>query len=89
MLLDAKVPGRLGGAGVPLPWGSIARAIERIRGSGRLVLAGGLLAENVAEAVAALAPDIVDVSSGVESAPGIKDHTRMRDFQRAAKRSSG
>lgn len=84
VVLDARVPGRLGGAGVALPWDRIAMEIRRMRTDGRLVLAGGLTAENVAEAVAVLMPDVVDVSSGVESAPGIKDHTRMRDFIRAA-----
>lgn len=83
VLLDARVPGKLGGAGVAIRWDAIAGALERIRADGRLVLAGGLTAENVQEAMSALDPDIVDVSSGVESLPGIKDHTRMRAFARA------
>ena len=55
-----------------------------MRGSTTLVLAGGLRSGNVAEAVAILQPDIVDVSSGVESMPGMKDHQLMRAFAREA-----
>ena len=86
VVLDARVEGRLGGTGVRLDWAALAMPLERARGRGaaRLVLAGGLTPENVGEAIARLAPDIVDVSSGVESSPGIKDHARMRAFAAAA-----
>lgn len=80
IVLDARVPGGLGGSGVTLPWTQLARALARIRGKCRIVLAGGLKPENVANAIAAIEPDAVDVSSGVESAPGVKDHSRMRAF---------
>ena len=76
VLLDAAVPGRHGGTGRSFDW-------TLLEGSplGRpFVLAGGLRPENVAEAVARVAPDVVDVSSGVESAPGRKDLERVRAF---------
>jgi phosphoribosylanthranilate isomerase len=84
VLVDAHVPGRLGGTGVTLEWGALARSLDALRGATPLVLAGGLTPENVALAVRLVSPDIVDVSSGVESAPGIKDHDRMRAFMQAA-----
>jgi phosphoribosylanthranilate isomerase len=88
-VLDAYVPGALGGTGTTIPWADIAVQVQGMRDRGRkpLVLAGGLRPENVATAIAALAPDVVDVSSGVESAPGIKDHARMRAFRDAVRAS--
>ncbi len=84
VLLDARVKGRLGGTGVALEWGALADSVQALRGQTPVVLAGGLTPANVAEAVRVLAPDVVDVSSGVESAPGIKDHAKMRAFIEAA-----
>ena len=92
LLLDAHVPGMLGGTGTTLPWTAMAasvRAARRDAGPGaRLILAGGLTPGNVAAAIAALQPDVVDVSSGVERAPGIKDHDRMRAFADAVRTAS-
>jgi phosphoribosylanthranilate isomerase len=82
VLIDALVPGSLGGSGVAVDWEALRPELGARR-SGRVVLAGGLTPDNVARAVAALRPDVVDVSSGVESAPGIKDHARMRAFAAA------
>lgn len=83
VVLDAKVPGQLGGTGVAVAWHQLRDILAPWRNAG-LVLAGGLTPANVAEAVRALAPQVVDVSSGVEVAPGVKDHERMRAFRRAA-----
>ncbi len=86
VVVDALVDGALGGTGVAVDWDALAAAIERAGRPARLILAGGLRAENVGRAVELVAPDVVDVSSGVESAPGIKDHERMRAFALAAAR---
>jgi phosphoribosylanthranilate isomerase len=85
VVLDAAVPGKLGGTGVSLDWAAVAPAVQRLRQRGRVVLAGGLRPENVAAALDVVAVDIVDVSSGVESAPGIKDPERMRAFADAVR----
>jgi phosphoribosylanthranilate isomerase len=86
VVLDAKVAGRLGGTGTAFDWEGIARTLDRRRVRARVVLAGGLSPDNVAHAVRVVAPDVVDVSSGVESVPGIKDHARMRAFSDAVRR---
>jgi phosphoribosylanthranilate isomerase len=85
VLLDAKADGALGGTGVPLAWDALAGPVTAARSAGRarLVLAGGLRAENVARAVTAIRPDVVDVSSGIESQVGIKNAGRMRAFREA------
>lgn len=80
-LLDAYSPSAYGGTGHTFNW-EIAR---RVKSFGPLVLAGGLTPDNVAEAVAAVGPYAVDVSSGVESAPGQKDPEKVREFIRRAK----
>ena len=88
VLLDAHVAGQLGGTGVALDWGALARSVNDLRGDTPVVLAGGLKPANVAEAIRQLAPEVVDVSSGVESAPGIKDYASMRAFINAARLAS-
>jgi phosphoribosylanthranilate isomerase len=85
LVLDSKVKGVLGGSGTSFDWRAAEQA-ARARG-GPLVVAGGLTAANVGEAIESLSPDIVDVSSGVESAPGIKDHARIADFIEAVRRT--
>jgi phosphoribosylanthranilate isomerase len=87
VVLDARSETRLGGTGQALPWDDIAVDLARDRGSSAVVLAGGLKPDNVASAIRTLAPDVVDVSSGVESAPGVKDLRLMREFYAAASAS--
>ena len=77
-LLDSFVPGKLGGTGARFNWALAAEASRN--GRGRVLLAGGLAPENVAEAIRQARPFGVDVSSGVESAPGRKDAVKVRDF---------
>jgi phosphoribosylanthranilate isomerase len=89
VVLDARSDKGLGGTGKSLSWGEVAVELARDRGSSAVVLAGGLTPRNVGAAVRTLAPDIVDVSSGIESAPGIKDPWLMRDFYAAASHLGG
>ena len=84
IVLDARSEKRLGGTGKALPWNDLAVDLARDRGSSAVVLAGGLKPYNVVSAIRTLAPDVVDVSSGVESAPGVKDPWLMREFYAAA-----
>ena len=84
VVLDARSEKRLGGTGEALPWNDLAVDLARERGSSAVVLAGGLKPDNVASAIRTLAPDIVDVSSGIESSPRVKDPWLMREFYAAA-----
>lgn len=83
LLLDAWAPERAGGTGRSWDWSLATRA-----GGWRIVLAGGLNPDNVGEAVATVAPWAVDVSSGVESAPGVKDPVLLERFFRAVEGAS-
>jgi phosphoribosylanthranilate isomerase len=84
IVLDARSELRLGGTAEALSWNDLAGDLARDRGGAAVVLAGGLKPANVASAVRTLAPDVVDVSSGVESSPGVKDPWLMREFYAAA-----
>lgn len=77
ILLDTYRLGRRGGTGEAFDWNLAAALPADVRG-GRLILSGGLNPDNIADAVRAVAPFAVDVSSGVESAPGVKDHEKMK-----------
>jgi phosphoribosylanthranilate isomerase len=74
VLLDADDPIRRGGTGQTVDWVAAASIAARRK----VLLAGGLTPENVADAIARVRPFGIDVSSGVERAPGIKDHQRLR-----------
>lgn len=85
LVLDSKTNGTLGGTGRSFDWSAVEQSRrDRAR---PLVVAGGLTAINVGRAIEMLSADIVDVSSGVESSPGIKDHTRMSEFMIAVDRA--
>lgn len=83
LVVDSLVTGSLGGTGVTTDWPRLADSLELHGRPRKLVLAGGLDPGNVARAIELLAPDVVDVSSGVErpgGRPGHKDPARMRAF---------
>ena len=92
VLIDAAKSGASGGLGVAFDWAHVAEIVERAIGGRvprpRVILAGGLNALNVAEAIAALKPWGVDVASGVEVSPGKKDPVRLREFLVAARGAS-
>jgi phosphoribosylanthranilate isomerase len=75
-LLDAGVPGYLGGTGRTFDW-TIAADAGRF---GRIIIAGGITARNVCEAIRIANPYAIDVSSGVESSPGVKDRQKLKEF---------
>ena len=83
VLVEPRLDHVAGGAGVALPLALALEVRRRIRG--RLVLAGGLRPETVAAAVGLVRPDVVDVSSGVEGLPGIKDSRKIEQFVEAVR----
>jgi phosphoribosylanthranilate isomerase len=84
VLLEPAVLGRSGGRGIPLDR-DLARAARDLLAGHRVGLAGGLTAATVGETIRIVGPDLVDVSSGVESAPGIKARERLIDFVEAVR----
>jgi phosphoribosylanthranilate isomerase len=88
LLIDASTPGQYGGTGETVSWPALAN--DRCwLGKTRLILAGGLNPDNVAEAIRIVRPHGVDVASGVESSPGKKDPVKVRDFVVAAREAFG
>ncbi len=80
MLLDTYVEGVPGGTGEAFDWALVPRGLCK-----PIILAGGLCAENVADAIARVRPYAVDVSGGVEQGKGIKDHAKVRAFMQAVR----
>lgn len=84
VLVDAAAPGQYGGTGETVSWPGLVDHPRWLAGA-PLILAGGLTPDNVAEAIRIVRPHGVDVASGVESSPGVKDPAKVRDFVSAAK----
>lgn len=85
VLLDTKTPNAIGGTGKAFDWQHAREVLADSTVNLRLIVAGGLNARNVAEAIRTLRPWGVDVSSGVEQAPGKKDPEQVRAFVREAR----
>jgi len=86
VLLDAYSAGSYGGTGLTTDWPTAA-AYGATPGLPPCVLAGGLTAENIAEAIAAVRPAAIDTAGGVESRPGVKDVAKMQAFVSAARKA--
>ncbi|MDD2106980.1 phosphoribosylanthranilate isomerase [Pseudomonas asiatica] len=82
ILLDTYVPGVPGGTGEAFDWSLVPARLSK-----PIILAGGLSADNVGQAIAQVRPYAVDVSGGVEQAKGIKDAAKIEAFMRAVKRA--
>ncbi|HEU5210764.1 MAG TPA: phosphoribosylanthranilate isomerase [Longimicrobiales bacterium] len=85
LLLDGWSPHAAGGTGTAFEWEALHDVRALVPEHVTLVVAGGLSAENVARAIEVLAPDVVDVSSGVETGPGEKSEEKIRAFVAAAR----
>lgn len=87
VLVDAWSPRAPGGVGRSFAWRGVGAAVRRAAGGAVFVAAGGLTPDNAAAALDALAPDVLDASSGLESAPGAKDPAKVGDFVAAVRRA--
>lgn len=88
ILLDGWSSAAAGGTGTRFPWQAVAAHREQVPAALSLIVAGGLSAANVAAAVELLRPSVVDVSSGVEHAPGVKNHDAVTEFIAAAREAA-
>ena len=88
VLLDTSVSGESGGTGVAFDWHAVKPFAKDLEGRTRLIVAGGLNPGNVGGMIRALAPAVADVSSGVESTPGIKNRNLMAAFAEAVASAS-
>ena len=84
ILLDSYIPGKNGGTGITHSW-EISRRVRDAIYPKPLVLAGGLTPTNVGAAIRTVRPHAVDVSSGVESNPGLKDRRKVFEFMKSVK----
>jgi len=84
-LIDSRTKS-FGGSGIRPDWGLAKKARDRI---GQIILAGGLTPANVQAAIKAVSPWAVDVASGAESSPGIKDQDKLKKFFQAVKNAAG
>ncbi|MGA1983532.1 MAG: phosphoribosylanthranilate isomerase [Acidobacteriaceae bacterium] len=87
VLIDSKLGSAMGGTGVAFNWGAARKILASAPAGVRLIVAGGLRPDNVAQAIAQLVPWGVDVSSGVEASPGRKDPALMERFIGNARRA--
>lgn len=85
VLVDSFVAGEMGGTGHRAPWEMLVGFDPGVP----LILAGGLTPDNVADAIRLVRPWGVDVASGVESSPGVKDHGKLRAFVQAVRATQG
>jgi phosphoribosylanthranilate isomerase len=88
VLIDSKVGAATGGTGVPFDWNAAQAALAEARNGLKLIIAGGLREDNVANAISRLNPWGVDVSSGVEAQPGKKSPEKLAAFIHAARNSA-
>ena len=89
VLVDSRTATAVGGTGIAFDWNEARRTVFGETGGTKMVAAGGLNPENVAEAIAMLRPWGVDVASGVEARPGKKDPTKVRAFVDNARKAIG